>query len=171
MKISNENLQWVKKEVENTQHLPLKNIEEERRVNPGPYSPNTFGRNKAYSIEYYSRKKSPLTDFIDKLSGRDYTDMNSLHKVTYFSGNGIKPHTDNSDCTLVLILNRSHTAGGEFLMNGVEQPNFTNPGDYIIYDGGITVHEVLPVLGGDREVLVATYLREVKELSTVNRLI
>lgn len=127
--------------------------------NPGLGNTSFFAEGE-HTVVHYSRVKNTLTDFIDKLTGRHVSEMTALHSGVYFKGTGNKKHVDNSDTTIVIILDMN-CEGGEFLLNGVEQKNFNKSGDYIIYNGGRDEHEVLPILEGTREVLVAWYKKPV----------
>jgi hypothetical protein len=128
-------------------------------TNPGLYNTAYFSKGD-HKVVHYKRQDNNLTRFIGKLSGGKVVDMTALHKVTYYLGPGNKPHVDNADRTIVIILN-SKCTGGEFILNRIKQDNFYKEGDYIVYNGGIEEHSVTPITEGVREVLVAWYKKTV----------
>lgn len=105
---------------------------------------------------HYKRIKNNLTDFIGSLTNRNVEDMTALHRIKYYIGDGNKPHTDQSDYTIVIILN-SDCKGGQLILNNIPQLDFNQTGDYIMYNGGLERHSVTPITEGTREVLVAWY--------------
>jgi hypothetical protein len=124
-------------------------------TNPGLYNTSYFAKGK-HNVTHYKRQDNRLTQFLQKLTGRKVQDMTALHTITYYPGPGNKPHVDNSDKTIVIIL-ESDCKGGEFILNGIEQDEFYTARDYTIYNGGLEEHSVNPITEGTRKVLVAWY--------------
>lgn len=155
MNLSSSELTQLKEYVRLAPILSEGEREQFKYSNPGLYNTSYFAKG-VHKVVHFKRQNNSLTDFLEKLSGGKLEDMTALHKVTYFTGPGNKPHVDNADKTIVIILN-SDCTGGEFILNGVKQDNFYNEGDYIVYNGGIEEHSVTPITEGVREVLVAWY--------------
>jgi hypothetical protein len=155
MKLTTSELLKLKEYLNSAPTLTEGEREQFKTTNPGLYNTAYFAKGD-HKVVHYKRQDNNLTKFIGKLSGGKVIDMTALHKVTYYPGPGNKPHVDNADRTIVIILN-SNCTGGEFILNGIKQDNFYNEGDYIVYNGGVEEHSVTPITEGVREVLVAWY--------------
>ena len=161
MKLTEAELSRLKIILETAPIVEGKEKYELKKKNPGLHNTSFFASGK-HTVTHYSKVHNELTSFINRLTGRDTSEMTALHKGTYYVGPGNKKHVDNSDLTIVILLD-INCKGGEFLLNGELLNNFSKPGDYVIYNGGRDEHEVLPITEGTREVLVSWYKKPIQK--------
>ena len=104
----------------------------------------------------YSLKNTELKNFISEIVGQDPETVNTIHTVDYFAGDSVGPHCDVSTFTVVIIT-EDNFEGGEFYLRGKHQPQFISNGDYLTYNGKISLHEVREVTKGYRQTLTLFY--------------
>ena len=120
-------------------------------------------------------KKNTITDsellFLKKYTTDVYTvnDITSIHIGKYEEGDFLENHIDerlvNSNnklnaITLIFLINPAEI-GGLLFLDGIDI-ELNNPGDYVIFDGQKTYHEVTKVEKGIREVLIVWLIKKNK---------
>lgn len=149
MKLSKQQLAELISIIESTPTANEKEMEELRVNAPGVYNNKKWL--SANSITFYSLKHKPLNNFVRRLTNYDEETLTSIHKIHYGKGSKITEHTDFSDLTCVIIL-ANNSEGGDFIMNG-KKVKFKEEGEYMVYNGKKTLHEVTEITNGDRVVL------------------
>lgn len=153
MKLNKQQLSELTSILESTPTANEKEMEA-LRVN----APAVYNIKKWFSLNnttFYSLKHKPLNNFVRSLTNYDEETLTSIHKIQYGKGSKVTEHTDFSDLTCVIIL-ANNSEGGDFIMNG-KKVKFKEEGEYIVYNGKKTLHEVTEITNGDRVVLVFFY--------------
>ena len=60
----------------------------------------------------------------------------------------------------------NNSAGGDFLFNK-EKIQFKEAGEYLLYNGGETLHEVTEIISGNRDVLVIWYRKDIDNTKSI----
>jgi len=154
MKLTNEELVELKNILSSTPSATDTELQLLKKRAPGVYHSDTFGKGE-YGIEYYTLKHKPLNNFLFKITNYDSDYLTTLHKIHYIKGSKVTEHVDYSDLTCVIML-ENNSEGGDFLFNK-EKIQFKETGEYLLYNGGETLHEVTEIISGNRDVLVIWY--------------
>jgi len=120
-------------------------------------APGIYYSNRAYNMDTikYTLNHTPLNNFISEITNWDSTYLTSIHKIEYTKGSKVREHVDDSDLTCVIML-ENNSEGGDFLFNK-KKIEFKEEGEYLLYNGGKTYHEVTELISGNRNVLVIWY--------------
>jgi predicted 2-oxoglutarate/Fe(II)-dependent dioxygenase YbiX len=166
MKLSNKEFNELLKELSNT---PLANqdeidfranIEKEFRYVQKNISKTLLGS----ELIHYSTRNEKLNKIINKLTGRDTTDIIALHTIESHPPSETKPHVDlRSTCTLNILL-KDEFEGGEFYLNEELYDGLRKKGDYIVYNGGKELHSVSTITSGVRKSLIVWYGKLAKNI-------
>ena len=160
MKLSTNQLNTLKSILSET---PIANKDELQLLKsraPGVFHSNTYGRG-SYDIKYYTLKFKPLNDFLYKITNWEPKYLTTLHEIKSTVGSRVAEHVDYSDLTCVIMLD-NNSEGGDFIYNK-EKIEFKETGEYILYNGGETLHEVTEIHSGNRNVLVIWYRKNIEE--------
>lgn len=159
MKISNEKLLELLSILDTTPMATDIELQLLKKRAPGVYHSDTFGKGE-YDVTYYTLKHKPLNDFLYKITNYDAKYLTTLHRIHYVKGSKVSEHVDYSDLTCVIMLDNS-SEGGDFLFNK-QKIEFKEAGEYLLYNGGETLHEVTEIISGNRDVLVIWYRDNIK---------
>jgi hypothetical protein len=119
-------------------------------------------------------KNDELTNFIKEKTECSVSDITSIHIGKYEEGDFLENHIDerlvNSNnklnaITLIFLINPAEI-GGLLFLDGIDI-ELNNSGDYIIFDGQKTYHEVTKVEKGTREVLIVWLIEKDKNLKKI----
>ena len=114
-------------------------------------------------------KNDELINFIKEKTVCSVNDITSIHIGKYEEGDFLENHIDerlvNSNnklnaITLIFLINPAEI-GGLLFLDGIDI-ELNNPGDYVIFDGQKTYHEVTKVEKGIREVLIVWLIEKNK---------
>jgi hypothetical protein len=139
------------------------NVETENSVkNPYKLSYSAVKAKNIFTLMDYKENKE-LTEIVQK-----YIKLNNeteyivdMHHINYTIGEGAKKHTDigSSTRTYVILLNNSFT-GGDFFLKNINIP--LTMGQMIEFEANM-LHEVKPIISGNREVFVIWIKNKQKE--------
>ena len=163
MKLSNHQLSTLKSILSNTPLATKEELQLLKTRAPGVFHSDTYGRG-GYGIKYYTLKYKPLNDFLYKITKWEPKYLTTLHQIKYNVGSRVAEHVDYSDLTCVIMLN-NNSEGGDFIFNK-EKIEFKETGEYVLYNGGETLHEVTEIHSGNRDVLVIWYRKNIEEPKT-----
>jgi len=127
-----------------------------------------LGRLDEYSanstfLPYDSNKE--LTQYINNITNKKTTQINSFFHILYNEGDKLPKHRDRSNHEIrknpegsvsYSFLLEMCEEGGEFLLNDSDIM-FNEPGQYVWFDGQDIFHEIKEIKKGKREVLVIWY--------------
>ena len=157
MKLTNEKLIELKNILRDT---PLTNYKESQLLKaraPGAYDSKRYYEMNSTN---YTLSHNSLNEFLYEITNWDSKYLTSIHAINYKQGDKVKEHLDYSDLTCVIMLD-NNSEGGDFLFNK-EKINFKETGEYLLYNGGETLHEVTEIISGNRDVLVVWYRKDIK---------
>ena len=157
MKLTNEKLIELKNILRDT---PLTNYKESQLLKAR--APGVYDSKRYYEMEstHHTLSHKPLNDFLYEITKCEREYLTSIHTIKYKQGNKVKEHLDYSDLTCVIML-ENNSEGGDFLFNK-EKIQFKETGEYLLYNGGETLHEVTEIISGNRDVLVIWYRKDIK---------
>ena len=164
MKISNEKLLELLSILDTTPMATDIELQLLKKRAPGVYHSDTFGKGE-YGVTYYTLKHKPLNDFLFKITNYDSDYLTTLHRIHYVKGSKVTEHVDYSDLTCVIML-ENNSDGGDFLFNK-EKIKFKEAGEYLLYNGGETLHEVTEIISGNRDVLVIWYRKDIDNTKSI----
>lgn len=159
MKLTNKQLSELISILDNTPFANDDELQLLKKRAPGVYHSDTFGKGE-YGVTYYTLKHKQLNDFLYKITNYDAKYLTTLHRIRYIKGSKVSEHVDYSDLTCVIMLDNS-SEGGDFILNR-QKIEFKEAGEYLLYNGGETLHEVTEIISGNRDVLVIWYRNNIE---------
>lgn len=162
MKLTNEKLVELKNILRDT---PLVNYTESELLKSR--APGVYNSKQYYEMEstHHTLSHKPLNDFLYEITKWESEYLTSIHTIKYKRGDKVKEHLDYSDLTCVIML-ENNSEGGDFLFNK-EKIQFKEMGEYLLYNGGETLHEVTEIISGTRDVLVIWYRNDISNTKSI----
>ncbi len=162
MKLTNEKLVELKNILSDT---PLANYTESELLKAR--APGVHDSKRYYEMEsrHHTLSHEPLNKFLYEITKWESKYLTSIHTIKYKQGNKVKEHLDYSDLTCVIML-ENNSIGGDFLFNK-EKIQFKEAGEYLLYNGGETLHEVTELISGNRDVLVIWYRNDISNTKSI----
>ena len=166
--ITDSELLFLKKYINDVYTLHKDNL----KIWKYPAGKNTKERYSNGSVTYVYLpilKNDELINFIKEKTVCSVNNITSIHIGKYEEGDFLENHIDerlvNSNnklnaITLIFLINPSEI-GGLLFLDGIDI-ELNNPGDYVIFDGQKTYHEVTKVEKGIREVLIVWLIKKNK---------
>lgn len=164
--ITDSELLFLKKYTNNVYTLHKDNL----KIWKYPFGKNTKERYSNGSATYIYLpilKNDELINFIKEKTGCSVSDITSIHIGKYEQGDFLENHIDerlvNSNnklnaITLIFLINPAEI-GGLLFLDGIDI-ELNNSGDYVIFDGQKTYHEVTKIEKGIREVLIVWLIKK-----------
>ena len=112
------------------------------------------------TMKHYGLSDNKLNEFIlNKFGNEDYN-IDFFYELIYSVGSYTNPHRDKKICAqTTLILLSDNFIGGDLIVDNKKVP-FNKKGVYLNFDGNKNMHEVKPILSGERRVLVIMFNRK-----------
>jgi hypothetical protein len=162
MKLSKEEYQFLKSELENTNIL----TEDELRYIKSAHDRMYYTTHNikiegnvlhTESCWFYNLENKKLNTFLCEKFNEPLNNLYTIHRLMYGVGGKCDKHKDRftTHKTVSIILSNDFE-GGDMYIND-EKVEMNSEGDYISFNGGKDFHEVKEIINGKRDVLIVWF--------------
>lgn len=172
MKLSNEEIEFIISELDNTPIMTEDDMKYIKSAHPQLYY--TTKNNRELGVNLYTDKawvyslnNTSLNEFICNKFNESKDNLYTIHRLIYKTGGECKRHKDRftTHKTVSLLLSNKFE-GGDMYINDVKA-TMNNLGDYVCFNGGKDFHEVKPITNGIRDVLIIWFSKKQSKFSLI----